>query len=144
MSLSGSNSNVAEEDSDNNTNTDNQNQMLIHHNDSIDIGVPAFFYFKLNTNELIDESQLNDLDKIAELAKDPNLLVTITGAADKATGNKKINRGLSRERARYIAEELIKRGIDKSQMKVCSLGGINRYSPNEANRNTCVIVQRLK
>ena len=108
--------------------------------DSIAIGVPVYFYFKLNTNELVDKAQLSNLDEIAKIAKGTDLTIRITGAADSATGNDKINRELSKARAKYIAKELIKRGIEKSQMKAMSRGGIDDYTPNEANRNTCVIV----
>jgi len=62
------------------------------------------------------------------------LLFILSGAADKATGSDKRNRHLSTERAKYIGKQLIKRGISKDYMKATSLGGINQFSPKEANR----------
>ena len=94
----------------------------------------------MNTNHLVDESQLSNLDEIAKLAKADNLTINISGAADSATGTEQINRELSKARAKYIAQELIKRGISKEQIKAVSRGGINEYTPVEANRNTCVII----
>ena len=106
----------------------------------IAIGVPVYFYFKLNTNHLVDESQMSNLDEIAKIAKAEDLNISISGAADSATGTEKINRELSKARAKFIGQELIKRGISKERIKAVSRGGINDYSPVEANRNTCVII----
>ena len=60
--------------------------------------------------------------------------------ADKATGSDKRNRHLSIERAKYIGKKLIKRGISKDSMKVTSLGGINQFSPKEANRFSVILL----
>ena len=106
----------------------------------IAVGVPVYFYFKLNTNHLVDESQMSNLDEIAKIAKAEDLNISISGAADSATGTEKINRELSKARAKFIGQELIKRGISKERIKAVSRGGINDYSPVEANRNTCVII----
>ena len=104
------------------------------------IDVPVYFYFKLNSNELVDPSQLSNLDEIARLVKDTEYSVSVSGSADSATGSVKINRDLSTARARYIAQELVKRGVLKEQIKATSRGGISEYTPTEANRNTCVII----
>lgn len=104
------------------------------------IDVPVYFYFKLNSNELVDPSQLSNLDEIAKLVKDTEYSVSVSGSADSATGSVKINKDLSTARARYIAQELVKRGVLKEQIKATSRGGISEYTPTEANRNTCVII----
>ena len=120
-----------------------ENDELTNGNNSenqIAIGVPVYFYFKLNTNHLVDESQMSNLDEIAKLAKAENLSISISGAADSATGTEQINRELSKARAKFIGQELIKRGISKDKLKAVSRGGINDYTPIEANRNTCVII----
>lgn len=79
----------------------------------------------------MDKTQLVNLD---EIAKEQNLTIHISGAADKATGSVKRNRHLSIERAKYIGKQLMKRGVSKDSMKATSLGGINQFSPKEANR----------
>ena len=104
------------------------------------IGIPIYFYFKLNTAKLVDKSQLVNLDEIAKIAKEQNLTIHISGAADKATGSDKRNRHLSIERAKYICKQLMKRGVDKDAMKATSLGGINQFSPKEANRFGVVLL----
>ncbi len=90
----------------------------------------------------MDKSQLANLDEIARIAKEQNLTIHISGAADSATGTSDINRELSKERARYIAKQLMKRGIEKDQMKAVSLGGISQFSPKEANRFTVVLLSK--
>ena len=62
------------------------------------------------------------------------------GAADSATGTQSGNQDLGKRRAKFIAKALIKRGIDKSQIKAYNLGGIDKYPANEANRFTTVVL----
>ena len=109
-------------------------------NSTIGIGTPVYFYFKIGTTQLVDNTQMSNLDEIAKLAKEHDCTIKVTGAADSATGTSKVNRNLSKARAKFIARELMKHGISKEQIKATSLGGINEFTPTEANRNTCVIV----
>ena len=46
------------------------------------------------------------------------------------------------KRARYIASELIRRGIAKDHLHGYSYGGIDKYEPNEANRFTVVVLTK--
>ena len=107
----------------------------------LSVSVPIYFYFKLNTAQLITKSQLANLTEIAKYAKEHHLTIHITGAADEATGTAKRNRVLSIARARYIAKQFINNGIDKSQMKAVSLGGIRQFAPKEANRFAMVVLR---
>lgn len=100
------------------------------------IGVPIYFFFRLGTSNLTDQSQLINLDEIARLANKYGLLVRVTGAADSATGTDKINNHLSSSRANYIADQLKQRGVSSSNLKVTSKGGISDHTPIEANRHT--------
>lgn len=105
------------------------------------VGVPVYFYFKLNTAQLATKSQLANLEEIAKFAKERHLTIHITGAADEATGTTSRNRTLSIVRARYIGKQLVNLGIDKSQMKAVSLGGISQFTPIEANRFAMVVLR---
>jgi len=108
----------------------------------VSIGVPMYFFFKLNSDKLVDKSQLVNLDDIAKMAKQENLKIKISGAADSATGTQSGNQDLGKRRAKFIAKALIKRGVDKSQIKAYNLGGIDKYAANEANRFTTVVLLR--
>ena len=108
---------------------------------TIVIGVPVYFYFKLNSAELVNNSQLANLDEITKIAKEQNLTIYISGAADSATGSKNRNRKLSIERARFIGKQLLKRGVSKDNIKATSLGGIHQFSQKEDNR-FCYLIMR--
>lgn len=67
--------------------------------------------------------------------------VHIPGAADKVTGTDDQNPALSIERAKYIGNQLMSRGVPKENLKATSLGGINQFTPKEANRFCVVLVK---
>ena len=102
------------------------------------IGAPIYFFFRLGTDELTEVSQLLNIDEIARVAKEHHLKVKISGAADSATGNERINNSLSQKRADYIKTLMVQRGIDESLINTSYEGGIDDYSPVQANRQTCV------
>ena len=102
------------------------------------IGAPIYFFFRLGTEELTEVSQLLNIDEIARVAKKHHLKVKISGAADSATGNERINNSLSQKRADYIKTLMVQRGIDESLINTSYEGGIDDYSPVQANRQTCV------
>ena len=104
------------------------------------IGAPIYFFFHLGTDVLTEKNQVMNLDEIARIANKHGLQVKVIGAADSATGTESINDNLSRQRAEYIRRLLLDRGIDDSRIYTIYAGGIDKYSPAEANRNTCVVL----
>lgn len=104
------------------------------------IGAPVYFFFNIGTDHLTDASQLLNIDELAKLAKTYNLKVKIIGAADSATGSDSINETLSSKRAAYIMRLMCDRGVASESIKTSHEGGIDDYSPVQANRNTCVIL----
>ena len=102
------------------------------------IGSPVFFFFKIGTAQLVDVSQMANLDELARIAKAYHLKISVVGAADSATGNDGINNPLSKSRADYITQQLVARGIGKSMIISKSKGGIDKYSPIAVNRHTAV------
>ncbi|MDO4172162.1 MAG: OmpA family protein [Prevotellaceae bacterium] len=104
------------------------------------IGAPVYFFFELGSDRLLNKSQLVNLDEVARIAKKYGLMVKVVGAADSATGNEAINDNLSRSRADYIASELLKRGMENGTVTKGYDGGIDDYSPNEANRHTRIML----
>ena len=107
-------------------------------NGSEPISASIYFFFRLGTDELTEVSQLLNIDEIARVAKKHHLKVRISGAADSATGNERINNTLSHKRAEYIKTLMIQRGIEESLINTSYEGGIDEYSPVQANRQTCV------
>ena len=108
----------------------------------IGLGTPVYFFFQINSDKLVDDSQMVNLDEIARIAKDENLKVSISGAADSATGTQSGNQELGQRRANYIAKSLVERGIKDSQIQIENYGGIDKYEANEANRFTIVVLSK--
>ena len=80
-------------------------------------------------------------DIAAYMKKFPNTKVTITGYADKGTGNPKINAGYAQKRAQKVAELLTQQfGIASSRITVDSKGDtVQPYDQNPLNRvSICV------
>lgn len=106
------------------------------------IGVPLYIFFRINTCDLTDNSQLQNLTNLARVAKQYNLMVYVEGAADSATGNEEINASLSQARADYIARLLREQGIASDAIHITAKGGINKFSPVERNRHTRVLIRK--
>ncbi len=102
------------------------------------LGSPILFFFALGTTRLTDQSHQENIRELAKIVSKYGLHVKVTGAADSATGTEEINNGLSSKRSDYITEELLSLGVKPEQIKRMSVGGINRYNPSAANRNTRV------
>lgn len=104
------------------------------------IGAAVYFFFNIGTDHLTDASQLLNINELAKVAKTYNLKVKIIGAADSATGTDSINETLSSNRAAYIMRLMRDRGVASENIKTTYEGGIDDYSPVQANRNTCVVL----
>lgn len=104
------------------------------------IGAPIYFFFRLGKADLTEQNQMLNVDEIAKVAKKHGLRIKVIGAADSATGSESINASLSQQRAEYIRRLFLDRGVRSESLTLVSEGGIDTYIPNEANRNTCVIL----
>jgi len=122
----------------NNTEDDSESYLALLLGNKVCIGAPILFFFELNSANLTDRAQIANIKEIAQIVNDYNLKITVTGSADSATGNDSINQKLSSIRADFIIEEFVKMGVVRTSINKETLGGINKYAPTEANRNTCV------
>ena len=96
----------------------------------------TFFY----AIRLSDPTANSTIDKIvAWCNKYPTKGISISGYADKGTGNPKINQGYAKQRAEKVAKILQDRGIAASRMTVESFGDTVQPFP-ENDKNRCVIV----
>ncbi|MBQ9532712.1 MAG: OmpA family protein [Prevotella sp.] len=80
------------------------------------------------------------LNKVVSWCKEyPNKGITISGYADKGTGNEKVNKGYAKARAEKVAKALQDKGIAKKRMTVNSYGDtVQPFANNDDNR--CVII----
>ena len=85
----------------------------------------------------------------AQLANTPNEVVTdnpgiklkVTGYADSDTGSASWNKQLSEDRANTVANELVKLGVNKSNMIISGMGGVNTLTPPAFNRRVIIEAQ---
>ncbi len=84
---------------------------------------PIILYFKSDSDKLlIDNNQRENFLLLSEyLDKDPSLKLDISGHTD-ATGSREKNVALSRERANFVKEKLLKNGIRQMRINVLAFG----------------------
>ena len=116
------------------TKNESTKQALVNGTDTLGLTIPYICYFKINTHNLTNNSQLEYLSEIVKLAKERNMAIRVIGAADSATGTAAINQRLSEERADYISEQLIALGMSSDHIELQALGGIEEFTPVANNR----------
>lgn len=96
--------------------------------------VPQSVFFQIGSATLPQNSTVN-LQQIANLVKDnPGIKLKVTGYADSDTGSASWNKQLSEDRANTVANELVKLGVNKSNMIISGMGGVNTLTPPAFNR----------
>jgi len=92
----------------------------------------------------IDPTEDKKLDEIAAYLKlNPTAKVTVTGYADKGTGNAAINKRLGENRAKVVADRLVRQyRVDRSQIIVDSKGDTEQpFAENDKNRVSICIAE---
>lgn len=99
--------------------------------------------FRINKSKLSKEARAN-LGLLAESIKagDPEAVYTITGYADKGTGNTEINQRLSRERAEAVYKCLVEEfGVNEKQLRVDYKGGVDNMFYDDPRLSRAVITR---
>ncbi len=100
-------------------------------------------FFTISSTKIVE----TEMVKVAEISnymkENPNATITITGYADKGTGNAKINKSLSVRRAQAVVDTLVKKyGIDASRIKSDSKGDTEQpFTEQVLNRVSICIAQ---
>lgn len=100
-------------------------------------------FFTINSSR-IDASETVKLDEIAAyLRLNPAAKVTVTGYADKGTGNAKINERLGKNRANVVTDRLVRDyKIDRSRIITDSKGDTEQpFAENDKNRVSICIAE---
>ena len=107
-----------------------------------EVVAPCMVIFPINKSELSQDARVN-LGMFAENVKkaDKEIVYTITGYADAATGNEYINEKLSKDRATAVYRCLVDEfGLNESQLKIDYKGGVeNMFYDNPKNSRTVII-----
>ena len=107
-----------------------------------EVVAPCMVIFPINKSELSQDARVN-LGMFAENVKkaDKEIVYTITGYADAATGNQYINEKLSKDRAIAVYRCLVDEfGLNEAQLKIDYKGGVeNMFYDNPKNSRTVII-----
>jgi len=100
-------------------------------------------FFTLRGSEVSRTEMAKVEDVVAYLNKYPDAKVSVTGYADKGTGNARLNIGYAQKRAQVITNLLVNRfGIDRSRIMMDSKGDtVQPYEQNDLNRVTICICE---
>ena len=100
-------------------------------------------FFTLRGSDVSRTEMAKVEDVVAYLNKYPEAKVSVTGYADRGTGNPRINIGYAQKRAKVIADLLTKRfGISPTRITVDSKGDtVQPYEQNDLNRVTICIAE---
>ena len=99
-------------------------------------------FFTINSTTITDKENVKVQDVVAYMKKYPQAKVTITGYADKGTGNARINARLGKNRAKTVVDALVKAGIDASRITSDSKGDtVQPFAENDMNRVSICIAE---
>lgn len=98
------------------------------------ITTPISVFFNLDKTNIASKKDLVNVAALAKYAKENNTKVLVTGYADSATGKAPHNQWLSEERAKTVANELVKMGVNRDNITTVGKGGVNELSPVRFNR----------
>lgn len=104
------------------------------------ITTPISVFFNINKTNIASQKDLVNVEALAKYAKENNNNLKVTGYADSATGKPDYNQWLSEERAKTVADELVKLGIDRDKITTEGKGGVDELSPISFNRRATVQV----
>lgn len=102
------------------------------------VTTPVSVFFNIDKAKIASKKDLVNVKGLADYAKDNNATLLVTGYADSATGNTDYNRNLSQKRAETVADELVKMGVKRENIKVEAMGGVDTLVPPSYNRRTTV------
>ena len=104
------------------------------------IATPISVFFNLNKIDIASQKDLVNVRALAKFAKENDRNLLVPGYADSATGTPEHNQELSENRAKTVADELVKMGIAESKIKTVGKGGVETLSPVSFNRRATVQV----
>ena len=95
-------------------------------------------FFDLNSTTINSQKDLINLEAVAAVAKETGAKVIVTGSADSQTGSSAWNQKLSEGRAAAAANELVRLGVNRDNITIKAVGGINEVTPYVLNRRAVI------
>ncbi len=104
------------------------------------VNTPVSVFFNIGKSKVASKKDLVNVQALAKYAKENNCKLVVNGYADSATGSAAVNQKISQARAEKVANELVKMGVDKSNITVKANGGVKDLTPASYNRRATVQV----
>ena len=102
---------------------------------------PVSVFFNIGQAKVASKKDLVNLQALADLAKNSDKSLVVTGYADSQTGSASFNQTLSEKRANTVKDELVKMGVAESKIQVVAAGGVDDISPVSYNRRAVVSIK---
>ena len=102
---------------------------------------PVSVFFNIGQAKVASKKDLVNLQALADLAKNSDKTLVVTGYADSQTGSASFNQTLSEKRANTVKDELVKMGVAESKIQVVAAGGVDDISPVSYNRRAVVSIK---
>ncbi len=104
------------------------------------VTTPVSVFFNIGKSEIASKKDMVNVQALAKYAQDNNAKLLVTGYCDSSTGTPAYNQKLSETRAQVVADELVKLGVAKDNIKTVGNGGVDSLSPVSYNRRATVQV----
>ena len=98
-------------------------------------------FFDLNSAKINSKKDLINIEAVAAAAKNANAKVVVRGSADSKTGSSAYNQKLSEARAQAVADELVNLGVNRANIEVQGVGGVDEVAPFNLNRRTVITLK---
>lgn len=102
------------------------------------MAAPVSVFFNLNSAKIVSQKDMQNVKALADVAKEKNATIVVTGYADSKTGKENGNQTLSEKRANAVKAQLLKMGVSESNIEVVAAGGVDELNPYPYNRRAVV------
>lgn len=102
---------------------------------------PVSVFFNIGKSKIASRKDLQNVQELANIAKDKDAKIVVTGYADSKTGSTNFNQKLSEKRAETVKAELVKMGVKESNIETVAAGGVNTLNPFSYNRRATVEIK---
>ena len=102
------------------------------------VAAPVSVFFEKGQARLASSRDRQNVQSLAETAKNAGCRVVVTGYADSKTGGAERNRKLSELRAQAVADELVRLGVGREKIEVVAAGGVDTLAPADNNRRATI------
>lgn len=106
------------------------------------LSYPFSIFFNKGSYDLRDGRDLVNLQEFANAAKQNGYKIVLRGTCDSATASSAFNQTLAENRCNKVKAELVKLGVDESNISIQPVGGVKELNPTEYDRR--VLIQLSK